>query len=93
MKSSRKKKVLIVLLGIFTLVIVVYFSGVFGQVFINYTEWLNSDGLLGQSQIKRVNWNPLVCIPYAFTVNGLKSMLLIAVTSAIISGTSIVWLM
>ena len=86
MKSSRNKKILIVLLGIFTLVTVVYFSGVFGQVFTNYTEWLNADGLLGQSQIKRVDWNPLVCIPYAFTSNGLKSMLLIAVTSAIISG-------
>ena len=87
MKSKERKRLIIAIVaGVFTLIAVLYFSGVFGQVFTNYTEWLNADGLLGQAQIKAVDWNPLVCIPYAFTSNGLKSMLLIAITSAIIFG-------
>ena len=87
MKSSEKKR-LIILIGavVITLLAVLYFSGVFGQVFTNYAEWLNNEGMLGQSVIKPVDWNPFVCIAYAFTANGLKSMLLIFITSAIIYG-------
>lgn len=86
MKTDKKRLMIAIVAGVFTLIAVLYFSGVFGQVFTNYTEWLNSDGILGQATIKRVDWNPLVCIPYAFTANGLKSMLLIVVISAIIFG-------
>ena len=87
MKLSKKKRLRIAIIaGVFTLIVVVYISGVFGQIFTNYAEWLNSNGILGQAIIKPVNWNPLVCIPYAFTANGLKSMLLIFIVSAIIYG-------
>ena len=87
MKLSKKQKMAVAIVaGVFTLVMVVYFGGVFGQVFTNYSEWLNADGILGQSQIKRVDWNPFVCITYAFTGNGLKGMLLIVIVSAIIFG-------
>ena len=86
MKTNKKRLVIAIVAGVFTLLMVVYFSGVFGQVFTNYTEWLNSDGILGQVLIKPVDWNPIVCIPYAFTENGLKSMLLIVIISAIIFG-------
>lgn len=87
MKLSKKQRLTVAIVaGVFTLLMIVYFGGVFGQVFTNYSEWLNADGILGQSQIKSVDWNPLVCIPYAFTGNGLKGMLLIAIVSAIIFG-------
>ena len=87
MKLSKKQRLTVAIVaGVFTLLMIVYFGGVFGQVFTNYSEWLNADGILGQTQIKRVDWNPLVCIPYAFTGNGLKGMLLIAIVSAIIFG-------
>ena len=87
MKLNKKQRMAVAIVaGVFTLVMVVYFGGVFGQVFTNYSEWLNADGILGQSQVKRVDWNPLVCIPYAFTGNGLNGMLLIVITSAIIFG-------
>lgn len=87
MKLSKKQRLAVAIVaGVFTLLMVVYFGGVFGQGFTNYAEWLNTDGILGQAQIKRVDWNPLVCIPYAFTGNGLKGMLLIVIVSAIIFG-------
>lgn len=85
-KEEKKKLIIAIVAGVLTLVMLVYFSGVFGQVFTNYAEWLNNDGILGQALIKPVDWNPLVCIPYAFTGNGLKSMLLIVIISAIIFG-------
>ena len=85
MKLSEKVRwILIVVAGVIVLLSVIYFSGVFGQVFTNYSEWLNNNGILSQEHIKRVDWNPIVCIPYAFTSNGLKSMLLIVITSTII---------
>ena len=84
--KERQRLIIAVLAGVFTLFMVVYFSGVFGQVLTNYSEWLNNDGLLGQAQIKAVDWNPMTCIRCAFTANGLKSMLLIAIISAIIFG-------
>ena len=87
MKLNEKKRwIIAIVAGVFTLVMVVYFGGVFGQIFTNYSEWLNADGILGQTRIKPVNWNPLVSIPYAFTANGLKGMLLIVVVSGIIFG-------
>ena len=84
--SDKKRRILIIGLGVFTVIMVVYFGGVFGQVFTNYAEWLNADGILGQAQIKRVDWSPLVCVPYAFTGNGLRGMLLIVTISGIIFG-------
>ena len=87
MKLNEKKRwIIAIVAGVFTLVMVVYFGGVFGQIFTNYSEWLNADGILGQTRIKPVNWNPLLCITYAFTANGLKGMLLIVVVSGIIFG-------
>ena len=86
MKPDKKRIIIIIVAGVFTILMVLYFGGVFGQVFTNYTEWLNNDGILGQAVIKPVDWNPLVCIPYAFTGNGLKSILLIVIISAIIFG-------
>lgn len=81
-----KRTVGIAALGIVTIFAVLYFGGIFGQVFTNYSEWLNGGGLTGGEQIKPVNWNPIVAVPYAFTVNGLKSILLIFIVAGIIFG-------
>ena len=81
-----KRTVGIAALGIVTIFAVLYFGGIFGQVFTNYSEWLNGGGLTGGEQIKPINWNPIVAVPYAFTVNGLKSILLIFIVAGIIFG-------
>ena len=81
-----KRTVGIAALGIVTIFAVLYFGGIFGQVFTNYSEWLNGGGLTGDEQIKPINWNPIVAVPYAFTVNGLKSILLIFIVAGIIFG-------
>ena len=48
MKLNEKKRwIIAIVAGVFTLVMVVYFGGVFGQIFTNYSEWLNADGILG----------------------------------------------
>ena len=44
------------------------------QVLSNYSVWMAGGGLTGQAMMKPVNMNPLVCIPLAFTANGLKSI-------------------
>ncbi len=82
----QKRTAGLVALVIVTILAVLYFSGVFGQVFTNYTAWLNGGDLTGTEKMRRVSWNPIVAIPYAFTGNGLKSMLLIAVVAVIIWG-------
>ncbi len=82
----QKRTVGLVALVTVTILAVLYFGGVFGQIFTNYTEWLNGGGLTGTENMQRVGWNPIVAIPYAFTGNGLKSMLLIAVIAGIIWG-------
>ncbi len=82
----QKRTVGLVALVIVTILAVLYFGGVFGQIFTNYTEWLNGGGLTGTENMKRVSWNPIVAIPYAFTGNGLKSILLIAIIAGIIWG-------
>ena len=42
-----KRTVGIAALGIVTIFAVLYFGGIFGQVFTNYSEWLNGGGLTG----------------------------------------------
>ena len=81
-----KRTVGIATLGIVTIFAVLYFGGIFGQAISNYTDWLHEGGLIGNEQVKPIDWNPIVAVPYAFTVNGLKSILLIFVVSGIIFG-------
>lgn len=52
-----------------------YLGGMIGQLLANYTAWMEADGLAGEAVMKPVSWNPAVCYPMAFTLNGVKGML------------------
>ena len=56
-----------------------YLGGVLGQLLKNYESWLAKDGILGQVQMERVDWNPITCFPAAFSLNGLKGITLVSV--------------
>lgn len=85
-KKLDKRMTIAIIVAVLTGIAVIYFGGVFGQFFTNYAEWQRNDGLLGNVMMKRVDWNPIVCFKHAFTLNGLKSIVLIIVISAIIFG-------
>lgn len=53
----------------------IYTGGLIAQILTGYHHWMDSGGMTGQAQIPPVQWSPLVCIPQAFTLNGLKGML------------------
>ena len=52
-----------------------YLGGMLGQLLRNYTAWMQADGLAGETVMKPVSWNPVVCYQMAFTPDGLKGML------------------
>ena len=85
-KKLDKRMTIAIVLAVLTLIAVIYFGGVFGQFFTNYAEWQRNDGLMGNVMMKRIDWNPIVCFQQAFTLNGLKSIVLIIVISVIIFG-------
>ena len=75
--NEKSRKVAIVIAAVIGLVALLYLGGLLGQLFSNYTAWMNSGGMWGEAQIKAPDWNPLTCIAAAFSWNGLKALLLI----------------
>lgn len=71
--DKRKKAGIIisVILGIGGLL---YLGGILGQTLANYQAWLGGNGISGEEMMKPPDWNLLVCIRHAFTINGLKGM-------------------
>lgn len=82
--KDKRRLIGIILAAVIGLLALLYLGGVLSQVFSNYSVWMSTGGLTGQAMMKPVNMNPLVCIPLAFTGNGLKGILGIAVISGII---------
>ena len=82
--KDKRRLIGITLAAVIGLLALLYLGGVLSQVFTNYSVWMSTGGLTGQAMMKPVNMNPLVCIPLAFTGNGLKGILGIAVISGII---------
>ena len=60
------------------LMVLLYAGGLIGQFLTNYRIWMDSGGIMGQTQIQFPDWNPLVCLRNTFTWNGLKGMALLA---------------
>ena len=79
--KDKRRLIGIILAAVIGLLALLYLGGVLSQVFTNYSVWMNTGGLTGQVMMKPVNMNPLVCIPLAFTGNGLKGILGIAAGS------------
>ena len=75
--NERSRKIAIVIAAALGLFALLYLSGILGQLFTNYSIWMNTGGMWGEAQIKPPDWNPLVCLVAAFSWNGLKALLLI----------------
>lgn len=83
MDKKRKLGILFaVILGICGLL---YLGGILGQLIANYQDWLGENGISGEEMMKPPDWNLLVCIRCAFTINGLKGMV-----AAIVLGAAVV---
>ena len=58
-----------IILGLF---VTLYLGGLFGQLWINYQNWLEEDGISGGATLESIDPNPLVCIPRAFSAEGIR---------------------
>ncbi len=83
MKSYRKIIITSIVAAV-GLIAFLYLLGVISQVMTNYSIWLNTNGYTGTALMPPVNWNPLTCINYAFTANGLKAFIAIAVIALVV---------
>lgn len=72
--ADKKRKAAIIAAAILGCAALLYLGGMLGQLLGNYMDWMAADGFAGQVEMEPVDWNPLACIPQAFTVNGLKGM-------------------
>ena len=75
--NDKGRKVAIGIAAALALIALLYLGGLLGQLFTNYSAWMNSGGMWGEAQIKAPDWNPFTCIAAAFSWNGLKALLLI----------------
>ena len=75
---DRKKKSLgIAIIVILGLAALMYLSGLLGQLLANYSIWLESGGISGESSMPPVNWSLIKCLQQSFTPDGFKAMLVI----------------
>ncbi len=72
------------MIGAIGLIALLYLLGVISQVMTNYSIWLNTNGYTGTALMPTVNWNPITCINYAFTANGLKAFIAMVVIALVV---------
>lgn len=82
---DKHKKAVIIISAILGTGGLLYLGGILGQVIDNYHAWLGADGISGEEMMKPPDWNLLVCIRHAFTINGLKGIII-----AILLGAAVV---
>lgn len=75
--TDKKRMIAIIIATILGIVALLYLGGLSSQLLSNYNAWINDNGLSGQATMQPVNWSPLICLPLAFTGNGVKGMLLL----------------
>lgn len=80
--QQKQRKAAIIVASILGCGALFYLGGLLGQVFTNYTIWMESGGMWGQTQIAAPDWNPAVCLLNAFSWNGVKAIFLIVVIGA-----------
>ncbi len=82
MKNNRKIAIIVAItLGSVALI---YLGGLLSQLLDNYSAWMSDGGISGQTQMKVVSWNPLICFPLAFTGSGIKGILFVLLIAAAI---------
>lgn len=82
--KDKKRTAAIIVAVILGCAGLLYLGGMISQVLTNYSIWMSDGGITGQSMMKPVSWNPLVCFPLAFTGNGIKGMLFILLVAGVI---------
>lgn len=75
--NDKNRKIAIIIAAILGCVGLFYLGGMLGQLLGNYAAWMDSGGVSGESTMKPVSWNPLICFPAAFSGNGIKGILMI----------------
>lgn len=80
--DEKKRKTAIAAAAVLGLIALLYLGGFLGQALENYELWMASDGMWDQEPIAAPNWNPLICFWQAFSLHGLKAMLLILLLAA-----------
>lgn len=80
--KERYRKIGIAAAAILGTVVIVYLGGLIGQFFSNYSAWMENGGMSGQVTIQAVSLNPIICFQQAFTWNGLKGIVGIAIIGA-----------
>jgi type IV secretion system protein VirD4 len=78
LKDNTERRIAIIIAAILGLSILLYLSGLFGQLNDNYQFWLSQGGMDGDVMIKPPDFNPLACIPYSFSSSGLRAMGLVS---------------
>ena len=86
--NDKNRKVAIIIAAILGCVGLFYLGGMLGQLLGNYAVWMDSGGVSGESTMKPVSWNPLICFPAAFSGNGIKGILMILLIAGAIFGGS-----
>ena len=75
--DSKKRSIGIAIIVILGLAALMYLSGLLGQLLANYSIWLESGGISGESSMPPVNWSLIKCLQQSFTPDGFKAMLII----------------
>ncbi|MBO4220126.1 MAG: type IV secretory system conjugative DNA transfer family protein [Clostridia bacterium] len=80
---DKRKKILVGLLSAVILGVLLYISGILGQMFANYTAWQSTGGGWASNTSPDLPdpgfW---ICMKYAFTLNGLKALGIILLAAA-----------
>lgn len=56
-----------------------YLAGLLGQFLTHYARWMESGGMTGQAVMEKMDWSPPVCFRAAFTGDGARAMLFLAI--------------
>ena len=75
--KENKKAIIVVSLIILSLIMLLYLSGLIAQATTNYSAWVRAGGILEKAIMTLPSLNPLICIKFAFTLQGLYSLLVI----------------
>ncbi len=81
---KNKKTIIISIIIIVGVIAAFYLCGFIAQVFANYADWKDAGGFIGDTMVKPIDWNPLTCIAYVFTLTGLKVIIGLAIIGGLI---------
>ncbi len=80
----NKRTIVIIVAVILGLLALLYLCGGLSQLYRNYADWNKGGGIGSGTEMQPVNWNPFVCIAKAFSPDGLKGLLAVALVGGLI---------